>query len=51
LLAACAVTGAGILVQRAGRGWRSRLNHNDLFHIAQLAATPLFLRGAWLLDR
>ena len=51
MLAACTVTGAGVLIQRSGRGWGSRLTHNDLFHIAQLAATPLFYRGALLLDR
>ena len=51
MLAAVAVTAAGVIVQRSGRGlptsWlRGHFNHNNLMHIAQLLATWLFYRGA-----
>jgi hypothetical protein len=45
LLAAIAITAAGVAVQQSGRGLHRALNHNDLMHVAQLVATWLFYRG------
>jgi hypothetical protein len=41
---ALAVVGAG--VQASGFALHRHFNHNDLFHVIQLAATVLFYRGA-----
>lgn len=39
---------AGAAVQSRGRGLHRHLNHNDLFHLVQMAAAYLFYRGGML---
>ena len=52
IVAGVAVSVAAALVQASGYALHAHFNHNDLYHVIQLAAMGLFYRGArQLLDR
>ncbi|HEV3008357.1 MAG TPA: hypothetical protein VGX52_04930 [Burkholderiales bacterium] len=46
LLAGVAVSVAGAAVQASGFALHPHFNHNDLYHVIQIAAMALFYRGA-----
>ena len=49
IAAGVAVSLAGALIQRGGRGPAPGFNHNDLFHVVQAAGLYLYFRGGALL--
>ncbi len=46
ILAGIAVSIAGAAVQASGLRLHEHFNHNDLYHVIQIAAMVLFYRGA-----
>ena len=48
-LAAVAVSGVAAAVQASGFALHQHFNHNDLYHVIQIAAMTLFYKGATLL--
>jgi hypothetical protein len=46
ILAGIAIAAAGAAIQQAGFSIHPRFNHNDLYHVVQIAANFAFFRGA-----
>jgi hypothetical protein len=46
IVAGVALSAAAALVQASGFALHRHFNHNDLYHVIQLAAIVLFYRGA-----
>jgi len=46
ILAGVAVSALAAGVQASGLSLHANFNHNDLYHVVQIAATVLFYRGA-----
>ena len=46
LKAGLVASAAGVLIQRIGIGFHEHFNHNDIYHLVQMAGIYFFYRGA-----